>query len=78
MFVFGLQKKDLNFSILFFFFFFFFGLFGAVPEAYGGSQARGHIRATARGHSHSHLGSKLSLRPAPHTAQGNGGSLSTE
>ena len=30
----------------FFFFFFFFCLFRAAPEAFGGSQARGQIRAT--------------------------------
>ena len=31
------------------FFFFFFGLFRATPTAYGGSQARGLIRAVAAG-----------------------------
>ena len=36
-----------------------FWLFRAAPEAYGGSQARSRIRATAAGlhHSHSHVGS---------------------
>ena len=39
--------------------FFFFGLFRAAPEAHGGSQARGEIRAVAAGlyHSHSNKGS---------------------
>ena len=43
--------------------FFFFGLFRAMPMAYGGSQARGRIRATAAGlhHSHSHTRSELCL-----------------
>ena len=34
-------------------FFFFFLLFWATPIAYGGSQARGQIRATAAGLCHS-------------------------
>ena len=39
----------------------------AAPAAYGGSQARGRIRAIAAGlrHSHSNAGSKLSLQPTP-------------
>ena len=51
---------------------FFFGLFAfsrAVPAAYGGSQARGLIGATAAGlhhsHSHSNARSELFLRPTP-------------
>ena len=45
----------------------FFGLIRAIPEAYGGSQARGRIRATSAGlyHSHSSAGSELCLRPTP-------------
>ena len=45
-----------------------FCLFLATPMAYGGSQARGRIGATAAGlpHSHSNTGSKLRLR---HTLQ---------
>ena len=37
--------------------------FRSIPVAYGGSQARDQIRATATGlhHSHSHAGSKLHL-----------------
>ena len=47
--------------------FFFFGLFRAVPEAYGGSQARGLIGAVATGlhHSRSNSGSEPCLRPIP-------------
>ena len=43
--------------------FFFFYPFGAAPAAYGGSQARGLIRAVATGlyHSHSNAGSELRL-----------------
>ena len=39
----------------------------AAPAAYGGSQARGPIGATAAGlyHSHSNWVSKLSLQPIP-------------
>ena len=50
-----------------FFVSFFFFLFRAAPTAYGGSQARSRIRATAAGlhHSHSNMGSELSLRPTP-------------
>ena len=43
----------------------FFFLFRAAPAAYGSSQARGRIRATAANHSHSITGSKLHLQPAP-------------
>jgi len=41
--------------------------FRAVPMAYGGSQARGPVGATAAGlrHSHSNTGSKPRLRPTP-------------
>ena len=44
-----------------------FLLFRAAPSAYGGSQARGLIGATAAGlhHSHSNTGSKPPLRPTP-------------
>ena len=47
--------------------FFFFGLFRATPMAYGGSQARGPIRAVAAGlrQSHSNGGSEPRLRPTP-------------
>ena len=45
----------------------FFSFLGATPAAYGGSQARGRIRATAAGlhHSHSNTGSEPHLQPTP-------------
>ena len=54
-------------SLLFFFFFFLFCLFRTAPVAYGGSQARGQIRAIATGlhRSYSNAGSELHLRPTP-------------
>ena len=50
--------------------FFFFGLFAfsrAAPAAYGGSQARGRMRAVATGlcHSHSNAGSEARLQCTP-------------
>ena len=42
-------------------FFFFFALFRATPVAYGGSQARGRIPATAAGLHHSKAGSEPRL-----------------
>ena len=45
------------------FIYLFILLFTAAPTAYGGSQARGPIRATAAGHSHT--GSEPCLRPTP-------------
>ena len=49
------------------FFFFFFCFFRATPAAYGGSQAKGLIEATAAGlhHSHSNTRSELHLQPTP-------------
>ena len=46
---------------------FFFSAFWAAPAAYGSSQARGQIRATAASphHSHSNTGSEPCLRPTP-------------
>ena len=48
-------------------FLFFFLLVRATPSTYGGSQARGQIRAVAASlhHSHSNAGSKPPLRPTP-------------
>ena len=45
--------------------FFFFFLFRAILAAYGSSQTRSRIRATAAGlhHSHSNTGSELCLQP---------------
>ena len=50
-----------------FFFFFFFAISWAAPAAYGGSQARGLIRAIAARlcHSHSNVGSEPYLQPTP-------------
>ena len=46
---------------------FFFFFFRAAPTEYGGSQARGRIRATAAGwlHSPGNTGSEPPLRPTP-------------
>ena len=54
-------------TFFFFFFFFFFAFSLAAPKAYGGSQARGQIRAVAAGlcHSHSNAGSEPHPRPTP-------------
>ena len=41
-------------------------LFRGAPVAYGGSQGRGRIRATAAGLHHSHTGSEPHLQPTPH------------
>ena len=46
--------------------FFFFLAFRAAPTAYGGSQARGPVRATAAGLHHSHSKSDLSCICNPH------------
>ena len=61
------------FRIFFFFFFFFIGLFAiswAALAAYGGSQARGLIRAVAPSlcQSHSKAGSEPHLQPTPQLA----------
>ena len=50
-----------------FFFFCPFAISWATPTAYGGSQARGRIKAVATGlhESHSNSGSKLCLPPTP-------------
>ena len=50
-----------------FFVLFCFCLFRAAPAAYGGSQARNQIGATAAGlhHSHSNVGSEPRLQPTP-------------
>ena len=61
------QCMRILFFLFFLFFSFFFRLFGAAPTAYGGSQARGLIRAAAAGHSHSHSSAESDphLRPTP-------------
>ena len=69
-----LDSMTLNMYSFFSFFFFFFSR--ATPVAYGGSQTRGLIGATAAGrhHSHSNMGSKPRLQTYT-TAQGNTRSL---
>ena len=59
------DNKEIGLSFLFFFF--FFVLFRAASMAYGGSQARYQIGATAASlhHSHSNSGSELRPRPTP-------------
>ena len=44
-----------------------FAISRAAPEAYGGSQAKGRIRAVAAGphQSHSNMGSEPCLQPTP-------------
>ena len=48
-----------------------FLLFKPIPEAYGSCQARGQIGVTAASlrHSHSNVGSELSLQPTPQLRQ---------
>ena len=50
-----------------FIYFAFLGFFRAAPAAFGGSQARGLIRAAAAGlyHGHSNAGSEQPLGPTP-------------
>ena len=58
----------LFFYFLFYLFIYLFFVFSrAAPKAYGGSQARGLIGATATGlcQSHSQARSELRLRPVP-------------
>ena len=43
--------------------FFFFVFFRAAPAAYGGSQARGPVGATAAGLHHSHSNSNTGFKP---------------
>ena len=54
-------------SVFIFLFFCLFAISWAAPMAYGGSEARGQIGATAAGlhHSHSHARSEPRLRPTP-------------
>ena len=53
--------------ILFYFIFCLIAICWAAPMAYGGSQARGQIKAVAAGlhHSHSNVGSEPHLWPTP-------------
>ena len=68
--IFIIMKWSFLFLITFFFYesslgHFFFLLFRTSPVAYGNSQIRGRIRATAASlrHSHNKAGSELHLRP---------------
>ena len=63
----GGKKKEITTEKLLKYIFpsFFFRLFRAVPEAYGSSQAKGQIGATALHHSHSNVGSEPRLGPTP-------------
>ena len=56
------QKEKVNFL-----FFVFLPFLGPLPEVYGGSQARGLIRALATSLHQSHInaGSEQCLRPTP-------------
>ena len=62
---FSLSSSQKNLDFFSFFFFFSFWLFRTTHMAYGSSQAKGRIGATAAGlhHSHSNLGSQLHLQP---------------
>ena len=55
------------FTYISFIFYFLFLLFRTAPGAYGSSQARGRMEATAAGllHSHSNIRSELHLQPTP-------------
>ena len=62
--------------IYLFIYLFIFLLFGAVPVAYGGSQARDQIGGTAAGLRHSHNNARFWATSATYsTAHGNTGSL---
>ena len=58
-------------QLCFVFFCLFFAISWAAPAAYGGSQARGLIRAIATGlrQSHSNVGSEPCLQPTPHSSR---------
>ena len=62
-----MNKNISIFSDYILFIFWSFCLFRAIPTAYGGSQARGLIRAIAAGlrQGHSNTRSKPRLRPTP-------------
>ena len=62
-----IEVGELNLFFFLVFFFVFLLCLWAAPVAYGGSQARGQIRAVATGlhQSHSNAGSELRLRPTP-------------
>ena len=61
------QQVDLIQALFIFFVFVFLLFLWATPAAYGGSQARGRIRAVATGlrQSHNNTGSEPRLQPTP-------------
>ena len=63
----SLTISDVEYLFMCCILFSFFVFSRAAPSAYGGSHARGLIRAVAASlhHSHSNVGSKLHLRPIP-------------
>ena len=63
----GMEENYFIWTIFNFFFFCLFAFSRATPGAYGGSQARGPVRAVATSlrQSHSNVGSKPRPRPAP-------------
>ena len=67
MFTYNKPETHIGFFIFILFYFLVFCLFRAAPEAYGGSQERGRIEATAAGlhHSHSNIRSELRLQSTP-------------
>ena len=62
-----IEVSPFEYGSMEFFFFCLFAFSRADPVAYGGSQARGQIRAVAASlhHSHSDVGSEPRLRPTP-------------
>ena len=66
----SLSNIRITIYLFIYLFIFIFSLSRATPTAYGGSQARGCIRAVAAGlyHSHSIVGSELHLQPTPQLA----------
>ena len=62
-----LKQYFILFYLFLFLFFCLFAISWAAPAAYGGSQARGQIRAVATGlrQSHSKRGSEPHLQPTP-------------
>ena len=70
----GNKERDMVLTFSFLSLSFFFCFFRAAPTAYGGSQARGRIRAIAAGLHHSHSNSRAASATYI-TAHGNTGYL---
>ena len=62
MFIYGVVKRYLDYTLFFFFF-----LLRPLPVTYGSSQARGQIETAAAGlhHSQGNTGSQQHLQPTP-------------